>query len=362
MWIRRVRYAIGNPITIRASDVAAITGFHKYRSSSSLLPFYTSHKFVPYPRSFLKDFWKTIRGMFSLSRRPTSKFVVGEPVVLFASDVSAASGYNQYKNQDDVIQQYASRQRRELLSDMDVNESIMKDIQELLEKSQTINSVESLRSAGDEAERLDLNVFSKEELDKVGQGDTSILDMKVESGKLTASARKEIILGKRSAESLNVDAETEIRIKKDIVSFMNTTFGTRHENRALELYEQKTGKFVVESNSKCYYIHYLRDNELLYSICGKIDGLSDGRLVEVKNRKNRFFGTRVPIYDRIQILTYLKMLELPAADLVECLMKKDGPEIMITEIHFDEDLWNDVTQRLEQFAIQVYTVRQALMS
>jgi len=62
-----------------------------------------------------------------------------------------------------------------------------------------------------------------------------------------------------------------------------------------------------------------------YSIGGKIDGITRDRkiLVEIKNRVNRLFG-KPPSYEMIQVQTYLHLLNLDKAFLVECLRSKEG--------------------------------------
>ncbi|AGE49034.1 hypothetical protein ATCVBr0604L_064R [Acanthocystis turfacea Chlorella virus Br0604L] len=65
-----------------------------------------------------------------------------------------------------------------------------------------------------------------------------------------------------------------------------------------------------------------------YFIGGKIDGITrDGKtLVEIKNRVNRLFG-RPPVYENIQIQTYLHLLDIDKAFLVECLKSKNGNSV-----------------------------------
>ena len=65
-----------------------------------------------------------------------------------------------------------------------------------------------------------------------------------------------------------------------------------------------------------------------YFIGGKIDGITrDGKtLVEIKNRVNRLFG-RPPVYENIQVQTYLHLLDIDKAFLVECLKSKNGSSI-----------------------------------
>lgn len=65
-----------------------------------------------------------------------------------------------------------------------------------------------------------------------------------------------------------------------------------------------------------------------YFIGGKIDAITRDRniLVEIKNRVNRLF-MKPPIYENIQVQTYLHLLDLDKAFLVECLKSKDNNKI-----------------------------------
>jgi hypothetical protein len=65
-----------------------------------------------------------------------------------------------------------------------------------------------------------------------------------------------------------------------------------------------------------------------YFIGGKIDGITRDRkiLVEIKNRVNRLFG-KLPSYEMIQVQTYLHLLNMDKAFLVECLKSKEGSVI-----------------------------------
>jgi hypothetical protein len=218
--------------------------------------------------------------------------------MVFASDVAAATGNNQYKSQDELIQKYATGHTKEILQEVTLPSSIVDAITVVLQKE--VNDVETLRSAGDEVESINLNVFTPSEVAAVEAGGTEVLDAKVTAGLITTEERNKIISGSTSVASYTLDSETQEKVKKELVSTLNTTFGTKKENAALQLYETQTGKIVLENNTKCYYLHYIKNDSHLFSICGKIDGLCDGKLVEIKNRKNRFFGERLPIYDKIQ--------------------------------------------------------------
>lgn len=65
---------------------------------------------------------------------------------------------------------------------------------------------------------------------------------------------------------------------------------------------------------------------LPWYVGGKIDAIEEKRtlLIEVKNRVNRLFY-RIPFYEQVQVQTYLHLLDLERAVLVECLKSSGAP-------------------------------------
>ena len=50
-------------------------------------------------------------------------------------------------------------------------------------------------------------------------------------------------------------------------------------------------------------------NEHTIYICGKIDGIENNELIEVKNRRNRLFEF-IPLYEQIQTEVYFRLTDL----------------------------------------------------
>ena len=100
-------------------------------------------------------------------------------------------------------------------------------------------------------------------------------------------------------------------ILEQCVRKVQTEFGKVTENSAIARFQQAFGQTVlVDSSLKVAHI-----DGLVFQ--GRIDGLlEDGTVIEVKNRVNRLFRT-VREYERMQVLTYLELLDRPSALLVE---------------------------------------------
>src|SRR5690349_12925514 len=84
---------------------------------------------------------------FSKRRRELSPLVKGNPLVIYASDLAAAAGYNQYKSADDLISKYTGTYVDPLEN---LVTKLPEDIQEQIQNAQ-------------EFPAIDLCVFNEEE-------------------------------------------------------------------------------------------------------------------------------------------------------------------------------------------------------
>ena len=80
-------------------------------------------------------------------------------------------------------------------------------------------------------------------------------------------------------------------------------------------------------------------------LVGRVDGKTEGgRLVEVKERRNRLFH-RVYNYEKVQLFAYMHLLEQQSAVLRE----RFDSETRDHALEFDPGFWNEVTRRLRDF-------------
>ena len=77
-------------------------------------------------------------------------------------------------------------------------------------------------------------------------------------------------------------------------------------------------------------------------ICGKIDGIEDNQLIEIKNRRNRLFEY-IPIYEQIQIEIYLRLTGLQTGKLIQNYNESTS-EIIIKN---NDTLWDDILQEIK---------------
>lgn len=154
--------------------------------------------------------------------------------------------------------------------------------------------------------------------------------------------------------TMNVDNNVKEFIKSNLTDRINQAYGHKTESKAIKLYESKTNDIVYDNNIKAYYKKYGS-----FSICGRIDGLIDKDGVtyinEVKNRRNCIFNI-IPLYERIQLLTYTKLVGINNIIFMQC---KDEEYKIDTLVDFnDEELWNDILNRLTGYCELIYQLRR----
>jgi len=139
------------------------------------------------------------------------------------------------------------------------------------------------------------------------------------------------------------------QIKDCIKEKTNTNFGTRHENSGISRYIEEHGDTVKKVET--FFKKQVLKNKYEWYIGGKIDGINqDNVIIEVKNRMNRLFYT-LRGYEKVQVFSYLYILELENARLVECYKKKDNCDINVIDIEFDQDYWdNEIMSKVIEFA------------
>ena len=72
---------------------------------------------------------------------------------------------------------------------------------------------------------------------------------------------------------------------------------------------------------------------------GRIDGVVGGRLVEIKNRRNRLFE-RVRTYERVQLECYMRLLRVRECTLVQHLRVAPAMvEERRDDVHADDAFW-----------------------
>ena len=134
-------------------------------------------------------------------------------------------------------------------------------------------------------------------------------------------------------------------VKDYLRKVLFTNHGTHSEKKTADL-----DAADLREDDTFYTFDVCTIKDTLYQIVGRIDRFeirSDGSkvLVEIKNRTKALFNT-VRTYEEVQVQTYLQMVNLPQARLIE-QYNNERKSYLITK---DDDLWkNTVVPKLENF-------------
>jgi hypothetical protein len=179
----------------------------------------------------------------------------------------------------------------------------------------------------------------------------------IEAVKDTGLTRKEIISKYIGPEVMNsvlddttlTSSEKKTKIKEAcgtnasndcVESLVNTEHGIRNEEKVIKIIEE-TKKEKVDRSNKLY------KKEISQGIvlCGRIDGLCDGYIVEVKNRMNGFFSS-LREYENTQVQLYMWMLDGIEYTNLEEHYKG---ETKTTRVYKDEEYIEEIIERLQSF-------------
>ncbi len=102
----------------------------------------------------------------------------------------------------------------------------------------------------------------------------------------------------------------------DIISYGNKKVGESFEETAIKQYEQMFN-VSIEVNTDYVKHSFYESDKHNWLIGGRIDGLlGTDTVIEVKNRMKCFFNT-IPIYEQIQLSTYMYAMKLNKSILIE---------------------------------------------
>lgn len=149
---------------------------------------------------------------------------------------------------------------------------------------------------------------------------------------------------KRVIDSVLVKDVKEAR--ESVVREVNTRRGTQNEHKGIAAYEKSKRVKLHGKNSNFYKkcIGKNRFGSTVY-VGGRVDGLTEDKVVEVKCRRNRLFNT-LPLYEKVQTQAYLF---LTGKKTVEVLQKFDGCT-RSDEYSADAEFWSKVCEAALEFA------------
>lgn len=132
--------------------------------------------------------------------------------------------------------------------------------------------------------------------------------------------------------------EDREHLKSLVNSATNTVYGTRTENRGLDIFKRETGKEIVSAQGLNKWVIYRDDVRCQeWVITGKLDGLTaDGEVLEIKNRQKGLFN-EMRDYEMCQVQCYLNNLPAARGYLLEVFKENNSKEPMFCIHTIDKD-------------------------
>jgi len=235
-------------------------------------------------------------------------------VCFYASEVAAVIGEHKYQTQDEAFIKIWKRNHPNSYQEA------LQEIQQQ-EKEQRIQSIIHSSGVDQEISRA------------VGLTDTNAT--------LKTIQKKVVEHVCRAGLPQKIIQET----MKQVQSNINKRKGVMNEGAGLERFEKKH-RTVVSKRNDTLYRFYGKN----YVLVGKIDGVEEdlGYLIEHKHRMNRIFSF-IPMYERIQIMAYMKLTGVPKAKCVQYY--KDDTKTH--ELLWNDDTWERINSKLEQCAMRL---------
>ena len=105
--------------------------------------------------------------------------------------------------------------------------------------------------------------------------------------------------------------------------------------------KKKNNTKISDNNAKLYKMKLFDIDIHNIYICGKIDGIENDQLIEIKNRKNRLFEF-IPLYEKIQTEIYFRLTNLTTGKLIQNYNETQS----IFDIQSSDELWNTILTEL----------------
>ena len=256
-------------------------------------------------------------------------------IYLNASEIAGLINKNKYNPQEDVIYNILCRiKKQKNETDNNKLKIITKDelihLLLMFQESQLLDNASYNQYKNDiqNNKTNDITDISKSILNKVAEESVKTKSTN-DSKKLQNNIENKI---KKVVKNKNIDSVNEY-----LTSHINKTRGIVNENKIIEKYEKKNNTKISDNNSKLYKMKLFDINTHSIYICGKIDGIENDQLIEIKNRKNRLFEF-IPLYEKIQTEIYFRLTQLTTGKLIQNYNDTQS----IFDIQSSDELWNTI--------------------
>ena len=262
-----------------------------------------------------------------------------------ASEIATLINKNPYKTQEDGIYDVLCRiTKTKNTKDLDkfdiINKDELEKLLNLFNKEQLINKETYEKLEKELKEEKNIKNISKKLFKNISKESIN-----------TKCTNESKIKQKKIEEKLdNIVKKNTTEVKQYVNGFINKQRGVKNENKIIEKYENRNNTKITNNNSCLYKIKIFDiENNSIY-ICGKIDGIENNELIEVKNRRNRLF-TFIPEYEKIQTEIYFRLTNLTKGKLIQNYNDTQST----FEININNDLWSSILEDL-------YKVSQIIIS
>jgi hypothetical protein len=237
-------------------------------------------------------------------KEPIPREIAAKKIILKASEVAACIGKNQYKNPSEVADELWKKYCPFTFKGVTKNDKARETISQSDEAGQALtDAMASVAEKSDDATKIVGEAMSKINANKT----------------LSPTQKREV--------------------NDFIRSQVFTTFGTKSEDKTSTKVELEEG-VTLQRDDNFYTIEVTNVCGTRYVIVGKIDRVEvqpDGTkvLVEIKNRARGLFNAVRP-YEMIQVQTYLQMVGMDTARLIEQYNNETASHHIVK----DQGLWD----------------------
>lgn len=287
-------------------------------------------------------------------------------IIIYASELAACVGMNKYKCVEDAKMEVWRRWDAPSLHLALTGDSLIKKTPEEIYSSLD-PSVKKLVSqavfAGTENAATAVVEAALNEKANTVTPETIEAIASAASRNETVDAACETLVGSRDiAEKLNnipafstADARRvidSVKIKdvpelaNSVVREVNTLRGTKNEDAGIASYE-RSKRVKLHGKNSTFYKKFIGKNSFGTSVYvgGRVDGLTDDKVVEVKCRRNHLFNT-LPVYEKVQTQAYLFLTGKHTVEVVQKYDARTRSDEYVADPHF----WNQVCEAALAFA------------
>ena len=244
-------------------------------------------------------------------------------IYLRSSEIAKLTGHNKYDSEEKTINEILSRN---------------KIAERYVPKSNVEEGLHGLNDSQLNTLKTELNMNQEATLHEIESKIKSNVMSKSYSGKITEEESKDKvdqnISGKDVLQTLETSIKKDLRMRR----------GNIKENSNLDVIQKKKNITVGQRNSQMYTKELHRTDKYTIVIRGKVDGVSDGIIVESKNRTSRLFN-ELRQYEQVQLESYMFLTDMKEALLIEHYNDTSN-EIPYTH---DNEFWSSCVESIIGF-------------